>query len=280
VTVCTVVLALCRPAPAQYGGGRGTAEDPYLIYTAEQMNAIGAQPNDWDKHFKLMADIDLSAYTGTEFNLIGIPWSNPFRGVFDGNGHTISSFTYARQREYHVGLFSIVNDPNAEVRNLGLIAPTVDAGTGSYVGALVGSLEGGSIRNCYAKDACVSGNCWIGGLVGRNRGAITNCYATGAVGGLDYNVGGLAGSNHSGCVRDSHSTSEVSGGNHVGGLVGRNAGDLTDCYSTGAVISSGWQIGGLVGSNGAGRIADSFATGDVTGRDDRGLSRIRRCRRQ
>ena len=77
------------PAQAQYGGGSGEPNDPYLIYTAEQMNAIGANPNDWDKHFKLMADIDLSAYTGTAFNIIG-----SFRGVFDGNGHTISNFTY------------------------------------------------------------------------------------------------------------------------------------------------------------------------------------------
>ena len=51
------------PAQAQYGGGTGMADDPFLIYTAEQMNAIGANPNDWDKHFKLVADIDLSAYT-------------------------------------------------------------------------------------------------------------------------------------------------------------------------------------------------------------------------
>ena len=30
------------PAQAQYVGGSGTADSPYLIYTAEQMNAIGA----------------------------------------------------------------------------------------------------------------------------------------------------------------------------------------------------------------------------------------------
>lgn len=41
------------PAQAQYGGGTGTAEDPYLIYTAEQMNEIGLHKEDWDKHFKL-----------------------------------------------------------------------------------------------------------------------------------------------------------------------------------------------------------------------------------
>jgi hypothetical protein len=60
------------PAQAKYGGGTGEPNDPYLIYTAGQMNEIGAEPNDWDKYFKLMADIDLSNYTGTDFNVIGI----------------------------------------------------------------------------------------------------------------------------------------------------------------------------------------------------------------
>jgi len=85
---------------AKYGGGTGEPNDPYLIYTAEQLDDIGAEPNDWDKHFKLMADIDLSAYEGTDFNIIGywvqwyFPDNMPFTGVFDGNGHRISNFTY------------------------------------------------------------------------------------------------------------------------------------------------------------------------------------------
>jgi hypothetical protein len=58
------------------------------------MNTIGLSSNsgDWDKHFKLMSDIDLGAYTGTQFNIIGSIQS--FTGTFDGNGHTISNFTY------------------------------------------------------------------------------------------------------------------------------------------------------------------------------------------
>ncbi len=108
VVVCILIAALSRAAIAQYGGGAGEPNDPYLIYTPEQMNAIGADPNDWDKHFKLMADIDLSAYAGEEFNLIGargtidsrshdipdVTQPTAFMGVFDGNGHTISNFTY------------------------------------------------------------------------------------------------------------------------------------------------------------------------------------------
>ncbi|MEJ2705274.1 MAG: hypothetical protein P8Z79_22770, partial [Sedimentisphaerales bacterium] len=49
-----------RVSRAQFGGGTGTPDDPYLIYTAEQLNAIGADSQNMDKHFKLMADIDLS----------------------------------------------------------------------------------------------------------------------------------------------------------------------------------------------------------------------------
>jgi len=61
-----LLIAFClvsSPAQAQYGGGTGEPNDPYLIYTAEQMNNTGLHEEDWDKHFKLMADIDLSDYS-------------------------------------------------------------------------------------------------------------------------------------------------------------------------------------------------------------------------
>jgi len=73
---CWFVCAFCvcfltLSAQGQYGGGNGTAQNPYLISEPNHLQAIGANSNDWGKHFKLMADIDLSGYTGTQFNLIG-----------------------------------------------------------------------------------------------------------------------------------------------------------------------------------------------------------------
>lgn len=65
ITVLFVICFFGLPAQGKYGGGTGEPNDPYLIYTAEQMNAISADFNDWDKHFKLMANIDLRAYTYT-----------------------------------------------------------------------------------------------------------------------------------------------------------------------------------------------------------------------
>ncbi len=76
-----------------YGGGSGTEADPYLISTAADMNAIGADVNDWGSHFVMTADINLANYTGEQFNIIGND-VNAFTGVFDGNGFTISNFTY------------------------------------------------------------------------------------------------------------------------------------------------------------------------------------------
>ena len=59
VPLLIAVCLLSLPAHAQYGGGR--TRGPYLIYTAAHLNAIGIKPGDWDKHFKLMADLIMSA---------------------------------------------------------------------------------------------------------------------------------------------------------------------------------------------------------------------------
>ena len=106
----------------KYGAGSGRPKDPYLIYTSEQMNTIGACQRDCDKCFKLMVDVDLNSYTGTSFNIIG-SCNYPFTDVFNGNGHIISNFTYTSTDTDYIGLFRYVDGENAEIKNLGLIAP-------------------------------------------------------------------------------------------------------------------------------------------------------------
>ena len=267
-----VLLAIsfsALPALGQYGGGSGTAEDPYLIYTPAQMNTIGAMLLDWDKHFRLMADIDLSAYTGTSFNIIGPDTDDstvgfqgtPFTGVFDGNGHTISNFKYISTGRDFIGIFGHVDDPNAETKNLGLIEPNVDAGSEWGIGSLVGRLTEGVITNCYAKGGNVSGGMNVGGLVGGNIGTISDCYSTASVSG-EVRVGGLVGANWKGAITNCYSTGGVSGVDltgsfvqKVGGLVGENWGEelevgtIINCYATGSVSGTALEIGGLVGSN-------------------------------
>ncbi len=271
VALAYVTLTDAYSAQVKYGGGTGEQNDPYLIYTAEQMNAIGADANDWDKCFKLMADIDLACFTGTSFNIIGYwvdsgsPDNNPFTGVFDGNGHKISNFSYTSTDTDPVGLFGYVN---GEINNLGLIYPYVDAGTGGGVGSLVGWLINGTITACYAEKAGVSGHHWVGGLVGRNGGTITKCYSTASVSGTGWDAGGLVGQNDA-TISNSYSAAGVSGDRYVGGLLGENCGTITDCYSEG-VVSGTKNIGGLTGRNYYGLISKSYSTASVSGQRDIG----------
>ena len=146
VRIMLLLIAVCLvtiPAQAKYGGGTGEPNDPYLIYTAEQMNEIGVHWEDSDKHFKLMADVDLGGFTGTEFNIIGE--NTAFTGVFDGDGHTISHFTYTSTASESIGLFSAVSGPSPMIKNIKLSDPNVDARSAQCVGALVGYMHRGSV---------------------------------------------------------------------------------------------------------------------------------------
>jgi len=271
ITVFVVICCCSLPAQAKYGGGTGEPNDPYQIKDANHMQAIGADANDWDKHFKLMADIDLSAFTGTSFNIIGYRVSsddyNPFTGVFDGNGHIISNFTYTSTGTDYVGLFGCVG---GVIKDLGLIDPNVDAGTGNYVGALVGI--GGTITGCYVEGGSVSGDDYVGGLaggIGSLDVTVTDCYATCSVLGNE-DVGGLVGFNN-GSIYKCYSAGSVTGTRHVGGLAGLNmagfvgAASIFNCYSRGSV-SGNSCVGGLVGYNlQSAVIHECYSSGSVTG---------------
>jgi len=290
-----LLIAVCllrSSAQAKYSGGTGEPNDPYQIAIAEDLMLLGESPEDYDKHFKLLADIDLSGYTGEEFNIIGERYyesgwvERPFTGVFDGNGHTVSNFSYTSTDRDYAGLFGFVDDPNAQIINLGLVNPDIEAGTGKRVGSLVGWLKTGRIVGCYVEDGSVSGDYSVGGLVGLAGGlegqtgvTIINSYSTGNISGNEY-LGGLIGGNN-GTVDGCYSTCNVTGESYVGGLVGQNgaitgywvfimiSGTISNCYSTGSTSGNGC-VGGLVGFNYVGTITNCYATGEVLGKGEGG----------
>ena len=182
-----------------YSSGTGTPEDPYEIATAQDLVDLGNAPNDYDKHFVLAADIDLSGYTfdhaviaeeDTEANTSGFQ-ETAFGGTFDGNGHRILNL--AITGEAYLGLFGQIGS-QGKVSNLGIVDANV-IGTGEIT----------KLR-------------YIGGLVGKNLGSLVNCHSSGNVSGSRY-VGGLVGDN-SGSIRASHSSGVVRGESFSGGLLG------------------------------------------------------------
>ncbi|MDQ2136789.1 YDG domain-containing protein, partial [Alcaligenaceae bacterium B3P038] len=145
-------------------------------------------------------------------------------------------------------------------------ATATNSWDGAKIGGLVGvNLSGGLIVDSSSSVAVSNtSEGYVGGLVGENYGAIRNSHATGNVTSIS-GAGGLV-SYSEGIIQDSFATGSVTGVYAVGGLVGgtNGASRISNSYATGNVTASGYQIGGLVGGNG-GNITNSYATGSVTG---------------
>ena len=246
---------------AEFAGGSGTMEDPYLIATVDHLNNVR---NHLDKHFMQTADINLSGYmTGEGWDPIGGEYT-PFTGAYDGNGHTISGLFIKRPVKTFVGLFANFG-LGAKIKNVGLI--DVDVAGYNHVGGLAGRNRG-EIINSYAIGN-VTGESETGGLIGENSGSLTDSYAKATVTDLyGGTIGGLAGENSAdgrivNCYAEATVTSSSTFYGSVGGLVGYNFGGITGSNAVGDVVGR-YAVGGLVGRNGQGNIEKSYATATVT----------------
>jgi hypothetical protein len=246
-----------------YSGGSGTSPSPYEIMTPEDMHEIGNHPETWDKHFKLMADIDLGVYTGDSFNIIG-NYLEPFAGAFDGNGKKITNFTYSTSSEYNIGIFGYVDGPNIEIKDLVLVDVQIDAGNSNSAGALIGWNLDATVTNC-SSSGNITGRHWVGGLVGCSAEILTNCHSTANVFGTLNKIGGLVGGN-GGTILNCFSLGDVTGGIYVGGLVGENDGTISKCYTMSGVFGTGENTGGFVGINDwGGNISNCYSMSNVSG---------------
>jgi hypothetical protein len=156
---------------------------------------------------------------------LGTRLEGPFGGSFDGHGYEISDLFIDRPDEERVGLFGVVSDEGV-IENVGLVNLAV---TGNeYVGGLVGENLNGTVQGSYSNGNVV-GDWHIGGLVGWNWGSVINSYATGSVSGSGYG-GGLVGDS-SGTVSNSYSTGSVTVHSYAGGLLGCNRlGTVSNSY--------------------------------------------------
>jgi hypothetical protein len=258
-----ITLSAGAAAEAKYSGGNGEPNNPYRIATAEDLNDIGNHTEDWDACFVLTDDINLSAYTGTQFKIIGPSYITPFSGVFDGNGHIISNFTYDSNNAERIGIFGFI-DSGGDIRNVTMENVSINVIHGQVIGSLAG-VNNGTISNCHIEGTISDGN-GIGGLVGVHLfGTISCCSAKGSVSGYN-NSGGLTAWNE-GIILCSFADCNVSGRNDIaGGLAGANwdAGTILNCYSTGAVDGNS-SVGGLIGSVSLGIISNCYTTALVNG---------------
>lgn len=219
-----------------FAGGTGEPNDPYQIAMAEQLIAIGKDPNLQGQCYVLVADIDLAPRTFDKavLNLSG-------SAVFDGNGHTIQNLVIEAPEQDNIGLFGTIEN-GVTIKNL--ILENIHVVGRWSVGGFVGSCYG-QITGCSA-DGTVTGHSDVGGLLGYGTGKVIGCDWTGYVTGQQYDVGGLVGSTGSGFVERCTSNGIVVGQYGVGGLVGSGS-IIISCHSSGIVLGQ-QEVGGLVGT--------------------------------
>ncbi|GHV00828.1 hypothetical protein FACS1894211_09130 [Clostridia bacterium] len=260
-----------------WASGSGTATDPWVITTADHLNALARNvyenadttannsANGYaGKYFALGADLDLSAYgTGTNgttswtYNGSGAKWgtgwlpigtsTRAFQGDFDGRGHVITNLymnrTYLATQEI-AGLFGGIAG-NCKIRNIGIASGEVRSAS-----HLTGALIGG-VRTNIANISVEIENCW-------NAANIVSAW------------------NRSNTL-----------GNWVGGIVGifmvykpTDSMIITGCYNTGDITvvtenigRDGYVLGGITGGSYSTiavspnlnlTITDCYNTGDVT----------------
>lgn len=243
---------------SQFGGGRGTEDDPWQVSRPEHLNSIR---NHLGSYFIQTGDIDLDLAPWNEgegWNPIGTSTiGNHFSGNYDGDGFVISGLTIDRPNGSYQGLFGFTD--GAVIENLGVI--DVEIISRGDAGGLVGRSRRTTVENCFTTGN-VSGS-WnlVGGLSGvnQNDSQVINCFSfVNVTGGT--RAGGLVGSNHSGgAIINSYARGNVRGTNQVGGLVGHSyAGcNITNSYSTGNVNGDGVFTGGLIGEN-RGDVTESY----------------------
>ena len=202
----------------------------------------------------LIDNIDLGEENWTP---IGSYPGNGYTGTFDGGGYTISGLK-VNGGDY-AGLFGYVN--GGTVENLNLEIASISGN--DYVGGVVGRNYGGTIQGCMVSGS-VSGNDYVGGIVGCNinNGIVKGCCFAGNSVTADDSyayVGGVVGSNLgniTACCFAGDSVTGTGDGAYVGGVVGadESSGIITDCY---------WQAGQNGPSKGVGQ-NDGTGTPDVT----------------
>ncbi|MCB0342581.1 MAG: hypothetical protein H6626_04385 [Pseudobdellovibrionaceae bacterium] len=270
--------------PDNYAGsdptffGHGTESDPYVLVTAAQLDALGADNSLWDKFFVLGRDIDLGDLGASTFHRIGND-TTAFTGQLNGQDFSIKNYVLTIDGTDNVGLFGKTS--GATLQNIHIEDFTIDAGGGNVVGALVGLADTGSslIRIQLSGVHITGSGDDYGGMVGIIDGNVFNSQidSTSSVTSTGDRIGGLVGYGKPTCgkffyVSEGVSYATVSGGDGVGGLIGR-AGYY--CASSGydyhvtlsaahGPVTATSTAGGLVGNSNDALIANSHATGDVT----------------
>ena len=310
--ILTVFLALAVVFTMSFATVPAYAASGTAITSADDLKAMENNPSG---SYYLANDIEvpanLSLFTDSR---------TPFTGTLDGNGHSIKGYSYTAASDdlMHAALFC--RTKNASFKNLNMTDVHISVKSGgnfaalaaygqgttfenitvsgklsasgivNSLGAIVGSLNDGSITNCTNKaDITVTGaaGAAVAGVAGTASAAtVKNCTNSGAIsisgpidGGRSYRAAGVT--NIAGKVISCKNTGAVSvttSGSAEGavslsaaGVVGTSSKQITSCTNTGKItmkstveVSRSILMGGVAANAENAKITKSWNKGAVT----------------
>lgn len=227
--------------PLQDASAANSASNPYLITTAEDLEALASIVNTGSRlggYYKQSADITLT----NEHTAIGNSSNTSFQGVYDGDNKVIKGL--------------LINQPKA-----------------TYQG-LFGRAYQATIKNVIIENCDITAKKYVGGICGyASETTISNCKVSGAIKTAD-GVDGMYHGGIGGCINDKPisscvNTASVKGNNsksqYYGGIVGEGSWTIiTDCFNAG-IVEGTLYVGSIVGSNYASRLNNNYHTTTTTG---------------
>lgn len=199
--------------------GEGTAASPFLISSDDDWTSFVTSVNDFNfngKYLKLTNDINIESF-------VGIRDDHPFSGIFNGNGHTIttnivstatgSGLSQETLNDVGVAPFHFID--GATIKNL-KIAGTISARS-NHASGLVGIAYGTNfISNCVVNATIITTADYVGGIIGHGYASATT-------------------------VQDCLFNGRIEGGSKTGVIWGHNHGGtgfITNCLENGTYTNS------------------------------------------
>lgn len=212
--------------------GSGTVSDPYQIQSWENLYWMSVKDSTYthktNAHYIQTVNItfpeDITTWNDSlgwncfGYSTLNASTSFPFRGTYNGQGHTISNLYINRPDETGIGFFASTN--RAEISNLGFEGVNVigDWGPAGIVGEIDDSTR---VINCFVKGT-ITGSSYVGGITSYNNASIIkNCYFIGSIVGVE-GMGGITGCNDAGLIENCYVAGTVPNGDLAGVLVGSN----------------------------------------------------------
>ncbi len=255
-----------------YGGGNGTAINPFVIASYEHLLNMAFYP---DAYYKLVNDLDLSDFSHDPL----FDEDNPFKGNFNGGDHIIKNLTIETESNvpslfgFVDGSIGYLNFTNVQINTINF--NTIQANQKYYVGIVAGISRGyihdvRAIGRININELSYEGVS-IGGLIGLAYGTIANCeteikitvkntqlnhdsYMT-----LPFVFGGMIGVCDSAHIRNCNSEGDIIVANSsvdicVGGLIGyyftdrQVSTDIKDSVSNISILGDyHYSSGGFIG---------------------------------